>query len=140
MLASGEVFQVLQERISPQVPGGLGLAARSLGTRQEGRLQFHHQVMNSPGLHLCCLPLLCCLKSGVFQGPFVQEEMCLQWGQRPGGVHGALGGSICSLHRSSSSSLPESLLLQYSMLPVHGSFWSSEGKLTCFSWWPLDGR
>lgn len=106
MLASGEVFQVLQERISLQVPGGLGLAARGLGTRQEGRLQFYHQVMNSPGLHPCCLPLLCCLKSGVFRGPFVQEEMCLQWGQRPGEVHGALGGSICSLHRPSPFSFP----------------------------------
>lgn len=119
------------------------MAARGLGIGQEGCLQFHHQVMNSPGLHLCCLLLLCCLKSGVFWDPFVQEEMCLQWGQRPGGVRRALGGSICSLHRPEPllpPSLPESLLLQYLMLPVHGSFWGSEGKLTCFSWWPLGSR
>ena len=116
MLTSAEVFQVLQQRISPQVPGGLGLAARGLGTGQEGRLQFHHQVMNSPGLHLCCLLLLCCLKSGVFLGPFAQGEMCLQWGQRPGGVRRALGGSVCSLHRP--EPLPSSLPSRVSASPV----------------------
>ena len=143
MLTSAEVFQVLQQRISPQVPGGLGLAARGLGTGQEGRLQFHHQVMNSPGLHLCCLLLLCCLKSGSFW-VLLRKEKCASSGGR--GQVGYVGpweglSVLCTdLSLSLPPCLPESLLLQYLMLPVHGSFWGSEGKPTCFSWWPLGSR
>ena len=118
MLASGEVFQVLQEGISPQVPGNLGLAARGLGTGQEGRLQFHHQVMNSPNyIHVACLssavPL--CKKKCVSSGGRGQVGYIGPWK--------GLSLPCTDLSLSLPPSLPESLLLQYLMLLVHGSFW-----------------
>lgn len=126
MLASGEVFQVLQERISPRVPGDLGLAARGLGTGQEGRLQFHHQVMNSPNyIRVACLSSAVS-SLGSFGVPLCKKKCVSSGGRGQVGFIGPWEGlslPCTDLSLSLPPSLPESLLLQYLMLPVHGSFW-----------------
>lgn len=120
------------------------MEASGLGSRQGGGLKFHHQLTNSPGLHPCFLPLLCCLQVWGLSGSLSARRNTSPVGAETGGVCRALGGSDCSLHRSAASpSLPltlsESLLLWHLILPVHGSFWGSAGELACLSWCPLEG-
>ena len=104
---------------------------------QDGDVQFHLLPF---GFRVACLSSAVS-SLGSFGDPLCKKKCVSSGGRGQVRYMGPWEGlSVPCTDLPLSPSLPESLLLQYSMLPVHGSFWGSEGKLTCFSWWPLDSR